>query len=103
MHGAPVDPHVLRDDTHRASSRSQRPHDDLAHPHGRARRLAAVIGLEHLLRVTRHAGIGVRIRDVEIAPRDDDAVEVVAELDGAAEHARVHGAVGRRIVREAHA
>jgi hypothetical protein len=47
--------------------------------------------------------VGLGIRPLEIASRAHDAVEVVSELDVAPEHAVVHRAIERRIVREANA
>ena len=65
-------------------------------------RLHRGLGVEHAPREPRKLGVGVRIATGEIRARAHDAVEVVPELDLPAEHALVHGAIGRRVVREAY-
>ena len=63
----------------------------------------ATARFEQLLRILRHRGVGIGIRQIEVGAHAHDAVEVVPELHVAAEHAIVHRAVGGCIVGEAHA
>ena len=103
MDRAPVDAQVLGDAVDRAAP--------VASSITTSSRTCAVMSaarpagarLEHLPREPRDLGIGVGIGPLEVAARADDAVEVVAEFDVAAEHALVDRAIGRRVVREADA
>ena len=105
MDRAPVDAQVLRRRDRsctcrcRAASRPARAPARRMSPRARRRRSAS----SSCCARRASSGSALRIRRVEVAARADDAVEVVAELDAAAEHALVHRAVGRRVVREAHA
>ena len=83
---APVDPQALRHPLERARAGAEQRHHHRrgpAPPFGCVRR---GLGFEHLPRELRNPGIGVRIGHFEVAAGADDAVEVVAELDIAAEY-----------------
>ena len=100
---APIDAEMLGHAVDRAAAGTQQHHDDLADLHGIAPlRLHRGLGVEHAPREPGKLGIGLGIGAGEIRARAHDAVEVVAELDLPAEHALVHGTIGRRVVREAY-
>ena len=103
MDRAPVHTQVLRHPLDRARAGSEQRHHHVADLRRHVGCLRRGVRFQHLPREPRDPGIGVRIGDLEVAARADDAVEVVAELDVAAEHPLVHRTVRRRIVRKAHA
>ncbi|MCY1364889.1 hypothetical protein D9M69_517110 [compost metagenome] len=65
---------------------------------GRRRR-----SVEQLPCIARHGRVGRRVGRVQVVARADDAVEVLVEGDGRAQHAVVRAQVARRGVRQAHA
>src|SRR4029453_3941369 len=99
----PIDAQMLCHTVDRA--RAGRKQDDhlLAYPRCGGGYAAGGGGFEQLPRHPRDAGIGIWIRHIEVAPRADDPVEIVAKLDIATEHALMHAAIVRRLVRETHA
>ena len=103
MDRPPIDAQVLGRAVDGAAAGGQQHHDELADVGAGGASARRRLGVEELPREARELGIGVRVGRLEVAARAHDAVEVVAELDVAAEDALVDRAVGRRVVREAHA
>ncbi|MNT69121.1 hypothetical protein D3C72_2074120 [compost metagenome] len=88
MHGAPVDAQVLGHAFDRAQSGGQQRIDQLAHHvrHGRRGRLRQQRA-EIVLHLLRHHRVIRRQRRLQVRGQADDAVEILVEGAGHAEHA----------------